>query len=157
MASEYGALADERFDLESEARQVREELMRLALAQNPELAQKLMGLTSQLMENKAKSNQERLREYREWKARQEEEERRRNPPKIRYDHKRNMNALKGLRRSLDYKSLPRLEQIEMEIEQYFTPHGQPIPDELVKEREMLLRQNEIKERAQSLAALPTSA
>lgn len=152
MASEFVALADERFGLENEARQVREELMRLALAQNPELAQKLMGLTSQLRDNKAKMNQERIRIYMDWKARQEEEERLRNPPKIKYDHKRNINALKGLRRSLDYKSLPRLEQIEMEIEEYFTPHEQPIPDELMKEREMLIRGNEIKARAQSLSA-----
>ena len=157
MASEYGALADERFDLENEARQVREELMRLALVQNPELAQKLMGLTSQLMENKAKSNQQRIQEYREWKAKHDEEEMRRNPPKIKYDYKRNMNALKGLRRSSFYKGATRLEQIRMEIEEYYKPHGQPIPDELVKEREMLLRQIEVNERAQSLSALPTSA
>lgn len=147
MASEYGALADERFDLENEARQVREELMRLALVQNPELAQKLMGLTSQLMENKAKTNQQRIQEYREWKAKHDEEERRHNPPKISYDYKRNMNALKGLRRSSFYKGATRLKQIEMEIEEYYEPHEQPIPPELLEERERLIAEEERKANA----------
>ena len=152
MASEYGALADERFALESEARQVREELMRLALAQNPELAQKLMGLTSQLMENKAKTNQQRIQEYREWKAKHDEEERRRNPPKISYDYKRNMNALKGMRRSSFYKGATRLKQIEMEIEEYYKPHEQPIPPELLEERERLIAEEERKANANASAS-----
>jgi len=147
MKNEYGTIADEKWELESEAREVREELMRLALAQNPELAQRLMGITSQLMDAKARANQQRIQEYREWKAKHDEEERRRNPPKISYDYKRNMNALKGLRRSSFYKGASRLEQIEMEIEEYYEPHEQPIPPELLEEHERLIAEEERKANA----------
>jgi len=137
MRNTYREIADEKNALIDEENRLKEELMRLALAQNPELAKKLIEVTSKQIDNRERANRTRIEEYLAWKKEQEEKERAENPRKIKYDDGRNINALKGIRRRCDYKYGTRLEQINMEIRDYYTPFNQPIPQALLNEKKKL--------------------
>lgn len=126
-------IADRKIALEDKERQLREELMRLALAQNPDLARQLVELTTAQIEVKNDRLHERIRIYNDWKAEQEAKARAENPRKIKYDDRRNVNALKGIRRRCDYRYSSREEQIQMEINEYYQPRGLEIPCELENE------------------------
>ena len=57
--------------------------------------------------------------------------------KIKYDDKRNYNALNAIRRDSIYKSMTRLEQIQTELDRYWNPRGLEPPKELMEEYERL--------------------
>lgn len=130
-------MLDERRILEDEEARLREELWKLAISQNPELANKLLGVTAKKIENKGKIEAERLRRFEELERRKEEEHRRQR--KISYDDKRNINALNGIRRSFSYIHSSRTEQIEMELNLYYYERGIEPPRTLLSELEMLRR------------------
>ena len=133
-------MTDEKWHLNEEEKAVKEELMRLALSQNPQLAQRLLSITARQHELKRQEMLQRIATYEAWL---EEQKRKREPRKIRYDDRRNINALKGLRRSNDYKYSTRERQIEMEIKYYYSPMNLPVPEALRHEMEeiALLKQS----------------
>ncbi len=103
----------------------------LALAQNPELAQELEAVRAERERLDDMRRAEKITLYHEWKAKRDAEHRA--ARHIRYDDRRNINKLTALRRTTDYKRAPRLEQIRMEIERYWTPYSQPVPKEIMSE------------------------
>lgn len=124
-------LAEADADLRERHDSLMAELMRRAMEQNPELARQIEETTRQQETVRDLRRAEVVRMYREMQERERLE--RIANRKIRYDDSRNVNALKGLRRSCDYKSASRAEQIRMEIDGYYTPHGVEPPKELLAE------------------------
>lgn len=129
-------LSNAEHDLKSKKDALMEELMRLALAQNPELANELKKVEEQQEIVKDMRRAEEISLYHEWQAKRDAE--RIANRKIRYDDKRNYNKLNAIRRDSVYKNAPRLEQIEMEIRDYWKPYGLPLPPELSDERNRLI-------------------
>ena len=113
-----------------------DELLRRAMAQNPDIASELIAVKTrqtQLIEADLH------RRVEHWNRICEDAHRKRVAERhIRYDDRRNINKLSGIRRSCDYKYGTRLEQIEMEISEYYEPYHQPIPQSLIDERESIL-------------------
>lgn len=77
--------------------------------------------------------------YREWKEKKLEE--RKAERHIRYDDRRNVNALTAIRRKTEYKSMTRLGQIQMELDRYWNPRGLEPPQELLEEYRKLKPRN----------------
>ena len=113
-----------------------DDLIRRAIAQNPDIADKLMEVDERyalLIETDLH------RRVARWHRICEENHRRRVAERhIRYDDGRNINKLSGLRRSCVYVNSTRLEQIQMEIDEYYAPYHQPIPRTIMNERDTLL-------------------
>lgn len=135
-------LADAECDLRDKKDALMEELMRRALAQNPDLAKELQEVESQSETVKSLRVAERVKKFREWETKRQEEHIA--TRKIRYDDKRNYNKLNAVRRDPYYKSLSRLEQIEYEIAEYWGPYNLPLPPELEAERTNLLADSSMK-------------
>lgn len=135
-------LADAECDLRDKKDALMEELMRRALAQNPDLAKELREVEEQSETVKSIRVAERVKKFKEWEAKRQEEHIA--TRKIRYDDKRNYNKLNAIRRDPYYKSLSRLEQIEYEIAEYWGPYNLPLPQELEDERNNLLSQDSLR-------------
>ena len=108
-----------------------EELMRRALAQNPDLAQALDEVDAQRERVKDMRQAEEIALYHDWLAKREAQ--RIANRKLRYDDRRNYNKLNAVRRDCVYKSASRLEQLEMEVRRYWEPMGLDMPEELAAE------------------------
>lgn len=107
------------------------ELMRRALEQNPELAEQLRKVEAQQERVREMRQSEEISQYRAWKKRLDDA--RVASRKRAYDDRRNVNKLNAIRRDPYHRSLPRLEQIEREIERYWRPYGLDVPKELIDE------------------------
>jgi hypothetical protein len=116
-----------------------EELMKRALEQNPDLARQLEIVKQQQERVKEMRRAEEINLYHEWleKRRQEHIANR----KIKYDDKRNYNALNAIRRDSVYKSMTRFGQIQMELDRYWNPRGLEPPQELLEEYRKLKPRN----------------
>lgn len=117
------------------------ELMRRAMEQNPELAAEYRRLTEQQERAKEIRAQADIEQFRSWQRLQFEK--RKAERHVRYDDKRNINALTGLRRSYDYKYAPRAEKIQMEIDRYYARYGIEPPRKLLEELSKLKRAKEL--------------
>lgn len=113
-----------------------DELMKRALEQNPDLARQLEIVKAEQERVKDLRRAEEISVYHEWleKRRAEHVANR----KIRYDDKRNYNALNAIRRDTCYKSMPREQQIQTELDRYWNPRGLQPPKELMDELDALL-------------------
>jgi len=136
------SLSDAEHDLKVKKNALIEELMRRALMQNPELARELKVVEEQQETVKDLRQAETISLYHEWKEKRDSE--RIANRKIKYDDKRNYNKLNAIRRDSYYKSLPRIEQIEIEIARYWKPYNLPLPPELESERNALLAASSMK-------------
>ena len=116
-----------------------DELMKRALEQNPELARQLEIVKQQQERVKEMRRAEEIKVYHEWLEKQRQE--RIANRKIRYDDKRNYNALNAIRRDSYYKSMTRLGQIQMELDRYWNPRGLEPPAELIEEYRKLKPKN----------------
>lgn len=124
------AMADAEADLKEEHEALMNELLRLAIAQNPELAKRIESIRTQQEHIRDLRRADAIRIYKEKSEREEEE--RKAQRKISYDDGRNYNKLNAIRRDPYYKSIPRLEQIQMELDEYWNPYGIEPPKELMR-------------------------
>lgn len=131
----YRGIANAEHDLKSKKDALMDELMRRALLQNPELARQLEVVKQQQERVEEMRRAETINLYHDMleKRRQEHVANR----KIKYDDKRNYNALNAIRRDSIYKSMTRLEQIQTELDRYWNPRGLEPPKELMEEYERL--------------------
>ena len=118
-----------------------DELLRRAILQNPDLAAEIKRVEASQDAVRSARVKERIEAYESWKN--EQLEARRRERKIRYDDKRNRNALTGIRRSIAYKTAPRMEKIQMELDDYYAKYGIEPPDELMKELAKLKHAKEL--------------
>ena len=132
------SLSDAEHALKDEKDSLIEELLRRALAQNPDLASRLSEVNARTEQVRDMRRAEEISLYRDWKRRQDEQ--RIANRKCRYDDRRNYNKLNAIRRDSVYKSATRLEQLEMEVRRYWGPMGLDMPEELASELERLRQQ-----------------
>lgn len=118
-----------------------DELMRRALLQNPDLVAEIKRVEASQDAVRSARVKEHIEAYERWKN--EQLEARRKERKIRYDDKRNRNALTGIRRSIAYKTAPRMEKIQMELDDYYSKYGIEPPEELMKELAKLKHAKEL--------------
>lgn len=118
-----------------------DELMRRALLQNPDLVAEIKRVEASRDAVRSARVKERIEAYERWKN--EQLEARCKERKIRYDDKRNRNALTGIRRSIAYKTAPRMEKIQMELDDYYSKYGIEPPEELMKELAKLKHAKEL--------------
>lgn len=131
----YRGIANSTHELKDKKDALMEELMRRALMQNPDLAEQLQEVKRQQERVDDMRRAETINLYHDMleKKRAEHVANR----KIKYDDKRNYNALNAIRRDSYYKSLPRLEQIQQELDRYWNPRELEPPKELMEEYERL--------------------
>ena len=128
-------LSEADADLRERQEALMAELMRRAVEQNPELARQLEEVKR---EQETVRDLQRAEVVRKWREMQERERQERIANrKIRYNDRKNVNALKALRRTCDYKSADRATQIRMELDEYYAKHEAEPPKELLEELERL--------------------
>lgn len=129
------------YQLQLRKKELMDELMRRALEQNPDIASQLSEIQSDEQRVWENQRQMDIEAYHRWKDAQDEK--RRSERHIRYDDKRNINALLGLRRSFLYQSQPRMGKIQMELDRYYSKYGIEPPKELLDELAKLKHAKEL--------------
>lgn len=114
-------------------------LMELALQQNPDIARQLEVVEAEQERVRDMRRAEEISLYHEYLERKHAEHVANR--KIRYDDKRNYNALNAIRRDSVYKAKPRVEQIRTELDRYWNPRGLEPPKELMDELRRLERRD----------------
>jgi len=129
------------YQLQLKKKELMDELMRRALEQNPDITAQLSEIQSEerrIHDIQCKMD---IEAYHRWK--EEQDEKRKKERHIRYDDKRNINALLGLRRSFIYQSQSRMGKIQMELDKYYSKYNIEPPKELLDELAKLKHAKEL--------------
>lgn len=107
--------------LRREKEELMDELLKRALAQNPDIAKALVANEAGQSFVKRKRQEEYIATYEKIEEQRLAEHRANRH--IAYDDRRNRNALVGLRRSLEYRHSTRKEQLGLEKSMYYDEYG----------------------------------
>ena len=129
-------LADADCELRQREDALMKELIRRALLQNPDLVDEWQEVAARQQAVLKMRRQETINMYQVMEAERIAEHRENR--KIKYNDRLNKNKLSALRRSNDYKYGTRLEQIHIEIRDYYEPYNIPVPQGLIDEQNTLL-------------------